>query len=86
VKTLTVSKAAKNLENCVKRVYREHESFELVKNGTPYAHLVPANGKGCTTHEFADDISPLRTEDRRAFAAAIRKGRKSLKPLKNPWA
>ena len=27
----------------------------------------------------------LRTEDRRSFAAAIRKGRKALKSLKNPW-
>ena len=33
MKTLTVAKAAKNLADCLKQVYHEDESFELVKNG-----------------------------------------------------
>ena len=88
MKTLTVSKAAKNLFSCVKAVYLKHESYELVKNGVAYAHLVPANGAGCNTHELADDVdeTELNAEDRRALASAVRKGRKLLKPLKNPWA
>src|SRR5947207_15804869 len=48
------------------------------------------HGKGpCTTHELADALDstkPLSKEDRRSWAAAVRKGRKLLKPLKNPWA
>ena len=87
MKTLTVTEAAKNFADCLKRVYHQHESYELVKNGVPYAHLVPANGAGCNTHELADDVddAELSPDDRRALAAAVRKGRKLLKPLKNPW-
>lgn len=88
MKTLTVTEAAKNLSNCLKRVYYQHESYELVKNGVPYAHLVPANGASCNTHELADDVenAELSADDRRALASAVRKGRKILKPLKNQWA
>jgi hypothetical protein len=87
VKTLTVTQAAKNLADCLKQVYHQHESFELVKNGVPYAHLVPINGSGCTTHELANDLAAgkLSLEDRRALVSAVRKGRKHLKPVKNPW-
>ncbi len=88
MKTLTVSEAAKNLSHCLKRVYFEHESYELVKNGVAYAHLVPANEASCNTHELADDVekAELSAEDRRAAASAVLKGRKILKPLKNSWA
>jgi len=88
MKTLTVAEAAKKLTGCVRRVYYRHESFELVRNGVPHARLVPVNGSGCNTHELADDLAEARllTEDRRALGSAIRKGRKQLKPLKNPWA
>ena len=88
MKTLTVSKAAKNLYSCLKVVYLQHESFELGKNGLAYAHLVPANETSCNTHELADDVdeAKLSADDRRALASAVRKGRKLLKPLKTPWA
>ena len=57
MKTLTVKEAAKNLSNCVERVYCRHESFELVRNGVPRARLVPVNGTGCSSHELADDLA-----------------------------
>lgn len=88
MKTLTVMKAAKTFAHCIKRVYDHHESYELVKNGVPYAHLVPANGGNCNSHELADDIDQvaLSRSDRRKLGSAVRKGRKLLKPLKTPWA
>jgi len=87
VKTLTVTKAAKNLPDCLERVYYHHESYELVKNGVPYAHLVPANRVNCNTHELANDVDEAESSgpDRRTLASAVRKGRKILRPLKNPW-
>jgi len=86
MKTLTVAEAAKKLTGCVKRVYYRHESFELVANGVPHARRAPVNGSGCDTHELGDDLAESRlfTRDRRALGSAIRKGRKQLKPLKNP--
>ena len=87
MKTLSVTEASKTLSECVNRVYSRKESFAIVKLGVPYALLVPASAPGCNTHELADDLAQavLATGDRRAFAAAVRKGRKALKPLKNPW-
>jgi prevent-host-death family protein len=88
MKTLTVTEAGRNLAACVKRVYHRHESYELVKNGVPHARLIPVNGAGCDTHGLADDLAgvELKPDDRRAFASAVRKARKHLKPLRNPWA
>ena len=63
------------------------ESFAIAKFGVPYALLVPATETGCNSHELAADLAGanLPAEDRRNLAAAIRKGRRALKPLKNPW-
>jgi hypothetical protein len=49
--------------------------------------LVPAGEGNCNSHEFAADLADagLSIQDSRAFAIAVRKGRKALKPLKNPW-
>lgn len=88
MKTLTVTEAAKNFAECLKSVYLNHESFELVKHGVAYAHLVPASGASCNSHEFAEDVDKagLSPDDRRALASTVAKGRKVLKALKNPWA
>ncbi len=77
-----------NFADCLKRVYHQHESYELVNNGIAYAHLVPANEESCNTHELADDLdeAELSAADRRVLASGVCKGRKILKALKNPWA
>ena len=52
-----------------------------------FAYLVPASEAACNSHGFADDLAGAQNkpEAARATAAAIRRGRKVLKPLKNPW-
>ena len=58
-----------------------------MKKGVPYGYLVPAVERACNSHELADDLADaeLSVADRRSFAAALRNGRQTLKPLKNPW-
>lgn len=87
MKTLTVAEAARNLESWLKVVHEEHESYELVKGRVPYARIVPVPGERCSTHDLAEDLAgaKLGLEDRREIAAAVRKGRRQLKSLKNPW-
>jgi antitoxin (DNA-binding transcriptional repressor) of toxin-antitoxin stability system len=87
MKTLSVSVASRSFSDWVNRVYSRKESFAIVKLGVPYALLVPAAAPGCDSHELAADLARanLPAEDRRNLAAAIRKGHKALKPLKNPW-
>ena len=87
VKTLDATKAAQNFSKFLEQVHSLQESFQIVKKGVPYARLVPAAEHGCNSLELADDLAgaELTADNRRAFAAALRKGRKVLKPLKNPW-
>jgi prevent-host-death family protein len=86
MKTLSVTEASRNFNECVRRVYTRKESFAIVKLGVPRALLVPALLSGCDSHQLADDLAnaDLPAEDRRGLAAAVRQGRKALKPLKNP--
>jgi len=88
VKTLDARKAAENFSQFLDRVHSLQESFQIVKKGVPYAYLVPVAESGCDTLELAEHLAKneLSIQDKRAVASAIRKGRKTLKPLKNPWA
>ena len=88
MKTLSVTEASRNFSECVNRVYARKETFAIVKLGVPYALLVPASPAGCNSHELADGIAGagLPAEDRRELAAAVRKGRKALQSLNDPWA
>ena len=87
MKTLSVTEASRSFSDCVNRVYSRKESFAIVKLGVPHALLVPLSEPGCNSHELADDLAKadFPVEERRAFAAMVRKGRRTLKPLKNPW-
>jgi len=87
MKTLEADKASGNFTKFLSRVLDDQESFQIVKEGVPCAYLVPAGGGKCNSHEFAADLADagLSRQDRQALAAAVRKGRKTLKPLKNPW-
>ena len=87
MKTLTVAEAVRNLDSWLKVVHQEHESYELVKGGVPYARLVPVPGVSCSSRDLAEDLAgtKLGVEDRKEMATAVRKGRKQLKSVKNPW-
>lgn len=87
MKTLSVTEASKGLSECVDRVYSRKESFTIVKLGVPYALLGPVSRVGCNSHELADDLAKanLPAANRHELAAALRNGRKALKPLRNPW-
>jgi hypothetical protein len=63
------------------------QSIRTATSGVPCAYLIPAGERGCNSHEFAEDLASaeMTAEDRHALAAAVRRGRKALKPLKNPW-
>jgi antitoxin (DNA-binding transcriptional repressor) of toxin-antitoxin stability system len=86
MKTVEAHKAAENFTRFLSQVLARHESFKIVKEGVPCAYLVPAGERNCDSHELADDVAnaELSEEDRRSMAAAVRRGRKALKPLKNP--
>ena len=87
MKILSVTEASRSFSDCVNRVYSRKETIAIARLGVPYALLVPAKPEGCNSHELAEDLAQtsLPAKDRRDFAKAVRNGRKSLKPLTNPW-
>ena len=87
MKTLSVGEASKSFREYVDRVHLRKESFAIVKLGVPYALLVPASARTFDSHELAKALAKagLSGEDKRAMATAIRRGRKMLKPIRNPW-
>ena len=87
MKRVIVTKADTTLSACLRRVYQRHESFELVKNGVPYARLVPVEKAHGTTHDLAEALASgtLGAKDRVGWAGVLANGRRCLKPLPNPW-
>jgi len=87
MKTLEAAKAAENFTRFLGQVRLHQESFRIVKGGVPCAYLIPAGERGCNSHEFAADLASaeITVKERHALAAALHRGRKALKPLKNPW-
>jgi hypothetical protein len=87
MKMLSLTQASKSFSDCLERVYSQKESFAITKLGILYAMLVSAPPAACNSHELADDLakSNMSQRERCAFGAALEKGRKMLKPLKNPW-
>lgn len=87
MKTLSVTEASRSLRECVNRVYSRKETFAIVKLGVPYALPVPPSTPRCNSHELADVLAhaSLPVADRRDLATTLRKGRKALKSLSNPW-
>ncbi len=83
---LEATKAAADFSRVLDAVESQHESFTIVKKGVPCAYLVPAGADGTSSHDLAADLAGAElSAARHAFAADLRKGRATLKPLKNPW-
>lgn len=87
MKTMEATTVAANFARMLSAVRQRHESFEIQEDGVACACLVPVVERKGDSHDLAGDLAQaeLPREDRRALAAALRKGRNTLKPLKNPW-
>jgi PHD/YefM family antitoxin component YafN of YafNO toxin-antitoxin module len=86
MKTVEANKAAGNFTKFLSQVHTHQKSIAILLEGVPCAYLIPAGDPNCDSHGFADDLAgnELANEDRRGMTAAVRRGRKALKPLKNP--
>jgi antitoxin (DNA-binding transcriptional repressor) of toxin-antitoxin stability system len=50
---ITVTEAARNFAGCVNRAQYQDTSFVLLKNGKPFARLVPEGERVCTGRDLA---------------------------------
>ena len=85
--TISVTEAARNFADCVNRVHYQNVTFVLLKNGVPFARLVPDAEKVCTGKMLVDALanSELTVEEAKAWRRDIQAGRKALKPPTHKW-
>ncbi len=85
--TITVTDAARNFADCVNRAHYQNATFVLLKNGTPFARLVPDNEKVCPGSDLAEILAKAELPDgeARAWHHDLQAARKTLKAVADKW-
>jgi len=85
--TISVTEAARNFADCVNRAHYQNVTFVLLKNGSPFARLVPDNEHVCTGRDLAEALSKtqLSPAEARAWSGDLRAARKILKAPADKW-
>jgi antitoxin (DNA-binding transcriptional repressor) of toxin-antitoxin stability system len=86
-KAISVTEAARNFADCVNRVHYQNLTYVLLKNGAPFARLVPDNEKVCSGRDLAKALQEveLSPDEARAWARDLRAGRRKLKAPTDKW-
>ena len=86
-KAISVTEAARNFADCVNRVHYQNITFVLLRNGAPFARLVPDNERVCSGRDLAEvlDNVELSPEEARAWHRDLRSARKTLKKPRDKW-
>ena len=86
-KAISVTEAARNFADCVNRVHYQNVTYVLMKNGAPFARLVPDNEKVCSGRDLAEALQEveLSPDETRAWARDLRAGRRKLKAPADKW-
>ncbi len=85
--TITVTEAARNFSDCVHRAHYQDVTFVLLKNGVPYARLVPDHEKVCTGRDLAVALAgtELTSTEAQAWRRDQQIARQTLKAPRNKW-
>lgn len=86
-RSITVTEAARNFADCVNRAHYQEVTFVLLKNGEPFARLVPDNEKVCVGGDLAEALAKVALSEPEAAAwrRDLRTGRKTLKSPADKW-
>lgn len=85
--SISVTEAARNFADCVNRTHYQNVTFVLLKNGKPFARLVPDNEKVCVGRDLAETLAKtnLPQNEARAWHRDLRAARKTLKAPADKW-
>ena len=85
--TISVTEAARNFADCVNRVHYQSQTFVVLKNGVPFARLVPAGQPVCFGRDLAEVLGSveLTGDDSNAWNHDLREARKKLKAPPDKW-
>lgn len=84
---ISVTHAARNFADCVNRVHYQQVTYVLLRNGQPYARLVPAGARTCTGKRLAEVVAEhaLPAAEAKAWQKDRRTAHKSLKSQADKW-
>lgn len=84
---ITVTEAARNFSDCINRVHYQNMTFVLLKNGEPYARLMPESDKVCNGRNLAGALAKAALPEREAEAWGrdLRTARKRLRAPGTKW-
>jgi len=84
---ISVTEAARNFADCVNRAHYQDVTFVLLKNGQPFARLVPDDEKVCAGRDLAAALSKtdLPENEARTWRRDLRIARRTLKAPPNRW-
>ncbi|HKW31363.1 MAG TPA: hypothetical protein VJN92_00045 [Candidatus Acidoferrum sp.] len=84
---ISLTDAARNFADCVNRVHYQNMTFVLLKNGEPFARLVPEDEKVCSGRDLAESLAKaeLQASEARAWHRDLRSARRRLKAPANKW-
>jgi antitoxin (DNA-binding transcriptional repressor) of toxin-antitoxin stability system len=78
---ITVTEAARNFADCVNRAHYRNETFVLLKNGVPFARLVPEGERVCCSgKQLAAALSgvALGSAEARAWSRDLKAARGAM--------
>ena len=84
---ITVTEAARSFADCVNRAHFQNQTFVLLKNGIPFARLVPAGEPVCRGSDLAEALASteLSEAEARAWKRDLQAARKKLKAPNDKW-
>jgi hypothetical protein len=84
---LSVTQASRRFAEYVNRAHYQNQSFVLLKNGVPFARLIPAGPARCTGNDLAKVLAEAILSDAEALAwQRDRKvARKRLRAPRDKW-
>jgi len=84
---LTVTEAARNFADCVNRVHYQNQTFLLLKNGVPFARLVPVGKVACHGSDLAEALATVELSEKeaRAWNRDLKAARRKLRVPSDKW-
>ena len=85
--TISVTEAARNVADCVNRAHYQNMTFVLLKNGVPFARLMPDSEKVCTGRMLAETLGKVRLSksEGKAWRRNLKRAHKILKAPIDKW-
>ena len=83
--SISVTDAARNFADCINRAHYQNVTFVLLKNGEPFARLVPDSEKVCVGRDLAEALAniDLPNGEARAWRRDLRNAGKTLQAPDN---